>query len=255
LTRLDPNTPTVSPSASTWHSSNHPNPPSWSTPDSTTRTRHGASGSHPNGSSVAHPASLRALQALGESRESITRIAITHAHFDHVAGLTSEAGPGGDPTPRFPNATVFLHRADAERVLAATEDPSSADMAGRLTTIRDHGMLHVVDGDHEIAPGVTMLHTGGESAGHSVIQLHTDDSTFLALGDLFHYPFELEHPEWMPPWANRAAMTAARTRFMNVAADSRAVVMFTHHPFAPWGKIERQSGGFRWHRLANAGLT
>jgi len=195
-----------------------------------------------------------ALDAVGESAETITHVAVTHAHFDHVAGLTRESEDG--LVPRYPNATVLLGRDDADRIGEPREDAAAADIDRRLSVIRDAGLLVAVEGRQEISPGVNLIHTGGESPGHSIVALDDGDgcALFLAVGDLFHYSFEVSNPGWMAPWVDRDEMVKARQSVTALAAQSNATVVFSHHPFPPWGQIVESEGGYAWQPQSKASV-
>jgi glyoxylase-like metal-dependent hydrolase (beta-lactamase superfamily II) len=56
------------------------------------------------------PDVVEQLLSQGIHPEDITHLVITHAHFDHYTGTTTEHD--GSFSPRFPNAHAFLGRAD-----------------------------------------------------------------------------------------------------------------------------------------------
>jgi glyoxylase-like metal-dependent hydrolase (beta-lactamase superfamily II) len=191
------------------------------------------------------PGLIPGLQAIGESAESITHVVITHAHFDHIAGLTVlEDGTYG---PRYPNARVFVGRAEWE---ANSERPNpESEVARRLGPIEAAGLLTLIDTDTDIAPGVAMVSAPGESPGHHVVRVTSAGETFYALGDLFHYTCEIEHLEWVAPWADAPAMVQSRRKILDDAARSGALVMFSHAKFPPWATVSLDEDGFRWTEL------
>lgn len=184
------------------------------------------------------------LRSIGVHPEEITHVVITHVHYDHVVGVTVERD--GRQVPRYPNARVLLGRGDWEGN-PERGDPAS-DIAIRLGTIERSGLLDLVEGDREVAPGLWMLHAPGESPGHSIVRLTSGDACFYALGDLFHHACEVEHPDWSVPWVDKAAMRSARERLMREAARTDATLVFAHEPFPPWGRIVQVDGGYRWQR-------
>ena len=105
-----------------------------------------------------------------------------------------------------------------------------------------------MDGDREVAPGVAMLHAPGETAGHCVVRLDAGGERFYALGDLFHHACEVEHLDWASPWVDLAAMRASRERLLAEAVPTNAIVVFTHEPFPPWGRIVQAGEGYRFER-------
>ena len=190
------------------------------------------------------PGLTAGLATLGIRPEEITHVVITHAHGDHVIGLTVERD--GRHVLRFPNAQGLLGRADWEGN-EEQQNPES-EVAIRLGTVERAGSLELVDGDREVVPGVTMIHAPGESPGHSIVRVSSRGERFYALGDLFHHVCEIEHPEWSTPWVDKAAERESRERLLHEAAASRAMLVFTHHPFPPWGRLVRADKTYQWEQ-------
>jgi glyoxylase-like metal-dependent hydrolase (beta-lactamase superfamily II) len=192
------------------------------------------------------PGVAAGLASLGVRPEDVTHVVISHAHWDHFTGGTIERG--GRLAPRYPNARYLLGRADWEGN-PARDQPGSAH-ALHLGALERAGVLDLVDGDREIAPGVTMLHTPGESPGHSIVRLRSGSETFYYLGDLFHHPCELERLEWVFKRRDVPATIASRRRFLAEAVPSRALLVCTHRPFPGWFRIVAAGDGYRWQEPA-----
>ena len=185
-----------------------------------------------------------ALAGAGVRPEAISHVVITHAHGDHFAGVAVDQG--GAFALRFPHARHMIGRGDwAEN--PARREPSS-DLAMRLGLADRLGLLSVVDGDYEIAPGVTMIPAPGETPGHAIVRLRSANESFYYLRDLFHHPCEVEHVDWFPPGRNPAALRASRERLIADAVLHSATLVFTHERFPAWGRIVRAGSGYRWER-------
>ncbi len=190
------------------------------------------------------PGMMAALAALGVRAEDVTHVLITHAHDDHFAGVTVDRD--GRHAARFPGARHFIGRQDWEHN-PRRSDPGS-ELVTRLGTIDRTGLLHLVDGEREVAPGVGMMQAPGETPGHCVVHVRSDDDRFYYVGDLFHHRCEIEHPDWMSPNRDPAVMRASRDRLFANAVPTRATVVFTHESFPAWGRILRRSSGYEWER-------
>lgn len=118
----------------------------------------------------------------------------------------------------------------------------------RVAMVEQAGLLELVEGNREVAPGLWMLHAPGESPGHSVARLTSVSACFYALGDLFHLACEVEHRDWSVPCVDREAMRASRDRLLHDAATQSATVVFAHERFPPWGRILETGAGYRWSR-------
>lgn len=196
---------------------------------------------------VRSPGLHAALAQMGVEPEAITHVLITHAHGDHFAGVTVVRD--GVRVPRYPNARLYIERADWEADPATLHAETSAAVQAHLGTLDRHGLLETFDGEREIVPGVTMIAAPGESAGHSIVRLKSNGQTFYYLGDLFHHRCEFEHLDWAPPDRDVAALVAARGRLTTDAVREEAVLVFTHEMFPAWGRVVQTPTGFGWERL------
>lgn len=194
--------------------------------------------------SVRTPGVVAGLASMRVKPEDVTHVLVTHTHFDHVVGLAAEHD--GRLVPRYPNAHVLLGRADWDNAPYEHLEPPQL---ARIGAVADIGLLDLVDGEREVVPGVTMIPAPGESPGHSMIRISSNRETLYAVGDLFHYSAEVEHPDWMVPWADPKQMRASRRTLLEEAISTGALVVFSHENFPPWGRIvTNANGGFRWQR-------
>jgi glyoxylase-like metal-dependent hydrolase (beta-lactamase superfamily II) len=191
------------------------------------------------------PGLVAALDHLGVRPEEITHVLITHGHGDHVAGLAIEKD--GQRVPRFPNARHFIGRSDWEG--NPQRDDPHTEQARYIGTVDRAGLLELVDNEREIVPGVTMIPTPGETRGHSVIRVDSNGERFFYVGDLFHHAAEIAHTDWISPGRDLAAMEASRQLVIDESVPVGAIVVFTHHQFPGWGRIEADNGGFHWVQL------
>lgn len=189
------------------------------------------------------PGVVAGLAALGVRPEEITHVAITHAHGDHVAGGSIGARDGGR-APRHPNARHLLGRADWEGN-PERENPSSL-LARHLGPVAAAGLLDLVDGEREVAPGVTMIPAPGESPGHCIVRVASGGETFYFLGDLFHHPCEVRHPDWTSRGRDAAALRASRDALVAAALPANALLLASHIPYPGFGRLRRADGGVEW---------
>jgi glyoxylase-like metal-dependent hydrolase (beta-lactamase superfamily II) len=189
------------------------------------------------------PGLAAALAKLALAPQDVTHVVITHPHADHFPGVVVTRA--GDFTPRFPRARHFLGRADWEGNPHRGTPGSDLD---RLELIDRLGLLELVDGKREIAPGVTIVPAPGESPGHCVVRLESAGEVCYILGDIIHHACEVAHPGWGPPHADSDALVATRERIFPILASESALLVTAHEPFPPWGRIVDTGDGYRWQR-------
>ncbi len=128
---------------------------------------------------------LTQLAGLGIRADEIDIVVQSHLHYDHLGALD-----------RFPNATILVN--PLEIGWALCPQPFSLyyypDFRDTILGVLDR--VRLVGDDHLVAPGITMVRTGGHSPGHSVVFVETSDGTAALLGDLvYHYrSLELDVP-------------------------------------------------------------
>jgi glyoxylase-like metal-dependent hydrolase (beta-lactamase superfamily II) len=186
------------------------------------------------------------LATLGASLENVTHVVITHAHWDHFAGVTSPAGEGYAPT--FPLARYALGAADwtNTEMQAALLDAASLE-ARTLGVLREQRMLHLVEEREQIADGIEILPAPGESPGHQIVRVHSGSETLYVVGDVIHHPIEVLHPDWMVGWADVEAMRATRRWLFEDALAEHAILIAAHIDTP--GRIERAGDGLRWSQI------
>jgi glyoxylase-like metal-dependent hydrolase (beta-lactamase superfamily II) len=132
----------------------------------------------------------RAMAELGLGPATVSRIVLTHLHWDHTGnvGLFPDAQVivqdrelefWGGPTGRRLQFAAHAEAADIELVLAA-------DREGRV--LRLHG-------DAELAPGVQARLVGGHSPGQTILVVETASGPVVLASDAIHYYEELER-DW-----------------------------------------------------------
>ncbi len=191
------------------------------------------------------PAITAQLASLGVTPADITHVVITHAHWDHYAGVTAASDAGIAPT--FPQARYSLGAADwADAELQTALQDSTSLEAHTLGALRERGLLDLVEGRHQISEGIEILPAPGETPGHQIVRVHSNDATLYVVGDLFHHAIEVEHPDWMVTWADPATMLATREWLLRDAFAEHAQITAAH--IFGVGRIAQSAGGggLRW---------
>jgi glyoxylase-like metal-dependent hydrolase (beta-lactamase superfamily II) len=125
-----------------------------------------------------------ALREIGLQPDAIDTVVMTHLHFDHSGG-TTRRGPGGSVEPVFARARHVVQRREWQDAEAPHERNRASYLAENIQPLAASGLLDLVDGQAEVAPGVTVLPTPGHTAGHqSVLVGDAGGPKVLFLGDV-----------------------------------------------------------------------
>jgi N-acyl homoserine lactone hydrolase len=153
------------------------------------------------------------LALLGLDPTDVTDLVITHGDIDHVGGIDG-----------FPHATLVTSRIERE--------------GGRPRYFGDarpvewpaHARYRLLDGDDELAAGVTVLFTPGHSPGHLSLLVTLRETGLVVLAcDAISRAHELETGVNGGASDPEQARTSAQ-RLIEIAAGEDALLVYGHEP-------------------------
>lgn len=167
------------------------------------------------------------LQELGLAPEDIDVVLMTHMHFDHASGLTRYEG--GQLIPAFPNAVIYVNETEWQEVRNPNIRSQSTywkqnwePVQEQVTTFKDR---------FEPVPGIEMIHTGGHSAGHSVIRLTQNGETLMHMADIMALHAH-QNPLWVMAYDDYPMDSIfAKEKWMKQAYADRYKFIFYHDAF------------------------
>lgn len=123
------------------------------------------------------------LAKLGIDRSDIDFVILTHYDFDHAGGVIMQ-NPDGNLSLTFPKARHIIQKKEWEDVLNPNIRNINTYWPINNELMKGSENLHLVSGDVEIVPGISVNHTGGHNNGHQIVTIKSCDETALHLGDL-----------------------------------------------------------------------
>ena len=184
------------------------------------------------------------LRAAGFDPGSIDLVLMSHLHFDHAGGLLL-----ADGTRAFPRARIVAQRAEWEmafdtnsRIVASYDQPE-------LRLVRDWGEEGWVDGERELLPGVSVVPTGGHSAGHQAVVVRGSRESLAFFGDLCMRPWSA-NPRWVTAFDDFPLdSVAVKGDLFRQAADEGWLVALSHEPVTPVGRLSADRDRYRFAAL------
>ena len=185
-----------------------------------------------------------ALEAAGFQAESVDIVAMSHLHLDHAGGLLRTDGQRA-----FPNATIVAQKAEWEVALGDNPRLVASYVQPELQLVRDWGAQGWVDGERELLPGVSVVPTGGHSAGHQAIIVRGTGEgarTVAFLGDLFMRPWGA-NPRWVTSFDDFPLDSVLRKAALFAqAVDEDWLIVLSHEAVHPVGRLVRDRDRFRF---------
>ena len=164
------------------------------------------------------------LAEAGVAPHEIDTVFLTHLHSDHVGGNLVNGAPA------FPRARYVTHRAGWDWSTA----PDRRDyppITAQVLPLEPLGVLDLIEGDAEIAPGVRAFETPGHAPGHMSVEVTSGDQRLLILGDVAVHPAQWDHPDWVYVWDDDAEQAVTtRRRVIDAVRGTGALLVCGHWP-------------------------
>ncbi len=123
------------------------------------------------------------LAALGIRDSNVTDVVLTHLHFDHAGGIIT--GFGDHDALTFPQARHWIQKREWE----IAKNPDGLNRAAynfeqQLALLEVRGRQELIDGTVEIAPGVTLVQTGGHTLGSQIVEIDSAAGFHIYAADI-----------------------------------------------------------------------
>jgi glyoxylase-like metal-dependent hydrolase (beta-lactamase superfamily II) len=168
------------------------------------------------------------LRAIGVEPRSIDYVVMTHLHFDHSGGTTTRDA-SGRVTPVFERARHVIQRGEYEDATHPHERNRASYLAENFLPLADAGLLQLVDGETEFAPGVRVIPTPGHTAHHQSVLI--DDGhghKALFLGDVVPTSIHVKLPFIMAYDLDVVGTLESKRAILGRAIAEKWLVIFGH---------------------------
>ena len=175
---------------------------------------------------------IPALEAAGFDPATVDVVAMSHLHFDHAGGLLR-----ADGSKAFPRARIVAQRAEWEIALGSNSRLVASYDQPELRLAHDWGAEGWADGERELLPGVSVIPTGGHSAGHQAVLIRGERETVAFFGDLCMRPWSA-NPRWVTAFDDFPLdSVAVKGERFRQAVDERWTVVLSHEARRPIGRL------------------
>jgi glyoxylase-like metal-dependent hydrolase (beta-lactamase superfamily II) len=166
-----------------------------------------------------------ALRLVGVDASAVSQVVLTHFHYDHVGNLAE-----------FPNARFVVQEAEMAfwtgRMLPRGQFKHHVELDDILELVRlNHdGRIRFVDGDEEIAAGVSVRKIGGHTGGLQIVTVPTDRGPLVLASDATHYYANVQQDRPFTIVADLPAIYRGFDRLLSLAGGDMARLIPGHDP-------------------------
>ena len=192
---------------------------------------------------------LERLHAAGVTVEQIDVVFCSHLHVDHVGWNTRLEN--GQWVPTFPNAKYLVSRAEWD-FWRSRDGRIALERTGDFVTdsvlpIAAADRLHLIEGEHELAPSILVAPAYGHTPGHCAVHIHDGGQGAILSSDIFHHALQLRYPDWSTRFCiDPGKARKTRRRFLEDHAGSDRMIFPAHFPAPTGGYIEKAGDAYEF---------
>jgi glyoxylase-like metal-dependent hydrolase (beta-lactamase superfamily II) len=185
------------------------------------------------------------LHAAGVAPEDIDIVINTHLHFDHCGWNTIRRGDRIVPT--FPNAKYYAQQHEWEHGRLQLERDAISYMSPNYDPLIESGQMQLLNGDHEILPGIKVKIFPGHTAHMQAVIIESgqadEKKTVCYISDLIPTSAHLDLTWVMAFDLFPLETIESRKKYYARAIPEKWLTVFTHDDAIPWGYVERGERG------------
>jgi glyoxylase-like metal-dependent hydrolase (beta-lactamase superfamily II) len=182
------------------------------------------------------------LKKIGITPPDIDIVIITHLHFDHTGGSTTNSG-NGDFIPHFPKARHFIQKLEWD--VANNPDPRSraSYLKENFQPLDTGQKLNLVNGNALVVDGIRSTLTGGHTQGHQVVFVESKGETAIYWGDLIPTANHLRIPYVMGYDLFPLITMKRKEELLAEASKNHWLSIFEHDPNFGMGYLSADAKG------------
>lgn len=172
----------------------------------------------------------------------------SHLHWDHCGGNTILTEDRADPA--FPRASYVASRPEWEHAHERLARDGISYIDANYDPLVKSGQMMLVEGDHEVVPGIWMRCAPGHNRDMMVVTVESGGETFCFFSDLVPTAAHTQ-PTWVAAFDLYPLETIeSKMRWLGAAAKGGWVCGFAHEVEIPFARILSDSKtGFKASNL------
>jgi glyoxylase-like metal-dependent hydrolase (beta-lactamase superfamily II) len=181
------------------------------------------------------------LASAGIAPEDIDIVINSHLHFDHCGWNTVRNGDR--VVPAFPKAKYYAQEGEWRHARQQHERDAVSYMTANYDPLVESGRMELLNGSHEIVPGVSVEIFPGHTENMQAVVLRSGGKTACYISDLIPTRAHLD-PTWVMAFdLSPIATIDNRNRYYARAIPEKWLTIFTHDSQIPWAYVEFDEKG------------
>jgi glyoxylase-like metal-dependent hydrolase (beta-lactamase superfamily II) len=189
------------------------------------------------------PSLLNSLKHHGLKPEDIHAVILTHLHFDHAGGGTTEKN--GRLVPQFPKAKYYVQRKNLETAEKPNLREKASYFPANFQPLLDADQLVILEGEQEnILPSISLYISNGHTQGQQLVKVSDGTTSLLYCGDVVPTSSHVRLPWLMGYDLHPLMLMEEKQKYLGMAADQSWYLFFEHDPYCDSALIEKSGPDF-----------
>lgn len=190
------------------------------------------------------PSLTKSLAAHQLTVNDISDVILTHLHFDHAGGGTTERN--GQLQPTFPKARYYVQKSNLETASQPNLRERASYFPANFQPLLDSKKLQLIEGpQNEILPGISLLISNGHTQAQQLVKISDGKTTLFYCGDVVPTSSHVRIPWLMGYDLNPLLLMEEKQKYLGTAADEHWYLFFEHDPYCDSAQIKRSGSDFQ----------
>jgi glyoxylase-like metal-dependent hydrolase (beta-lactamase superfamily II) len=191
---------------------------------------------------------LSGLAQLGHQPQDVSKVILTHLHFDHCGGNCCLDANSGQLTAAFPNAVYYFNRKEFEYAVDPDPRSKASYLPHNWQSLQSADQIAWLEGDSEVVSGIQTIVTGGHTGNHQIVRVTSAGETACFLADLVPTESHLKIPYVMGYDLFPCTTMQMKQKVLEQAVDEQWLLLFEHTPDQCAGYLSVQDGKYSLKR-------
>ena len=189
------------------------------------------------------PSLEKSLKAAGVAFEEVTDVILTHLHFDHAGGATTEKN--GQIAPTFPKAQYYVQFKNLETAQKPNLREKASYFPANFQPLLDANKLSLLNGNVEnLLPHISVFVSNGHTQGQQIVKISDENKSLLYCGDVVPTSSHVRTAWLMGYDLNPLLLMEEKVKFLTEAAKENWYLFFEHDPYADCAQIIQNGSDF-----------
>jgi glyoxylase-like metal-dependent hydrolase (beta-lactamase superfamily II) len=185
------------------------------------------------------------LAMAGYTVDDITDVILTHLHFDHCGDAIRWNADKTEWIPTFKNALYHVGKSHWEWATHPNNREKASFLKENILPIREKANLHLIEGDGELFPGVSVRLFNGHTEGQVIPFIRYGNSTVVFMADLLPSVAHIPLP-YVMSYDTRPLLTLdEKEELLKEAALENYILFFEHDLYHECCTVAETEKGIR----------